>query len=552
MQSKIDIDRIKETSDIVRLVERRVRLKKSGQNYLGLCPFHEEKTPSFTVSAEKQFYHCFGCGAHGDVFTWLMQTEGLSFIDAVRQLAGEAGIVIPERSPGYQAVRESQAEIYAVNELARAYFSQLLASSPAARRYLDERGLSAESIRKFSLGWSGESIPGDASVLLRAGLLCQRPESSDTRPFFFQRVMFPIRDQRGRVAGFGGRTLRAIQPKYLNTAETSVFNKGHILYGLYESQTLIRKLNHVIVVEGYLDTVLMHQYGFENTVATCGTAMTEYGLKYLLSMANRLTFAFDGDKAGRSAARRVIEKIMPMMSDYHRIEFVFLPAGDDPDSFLRKHGREEMQKRLELARPLSDIIVRWFTPVETATLEEKAQMAQSAQTFLAALGAQKLKELLANTISTHLGVKIVLASNAAPTQNKRIVQTDKNRKAALPSPSGEAQKQEDALLVRRHVIYPVLRTLMAFPGCWDELTPRLRDVPLIKSAIEYLENVGINPDSQALRSPRTRIEKTLAMLYPSAMQRREITRPENAAADARHVFANAEKILLRLISSEDS
>lgn len=547
-----DVDHIKDATDIVQLISQSVDLKKRGASYKGLCPFHTEKTPSFTVSATKQTYHCFGCGAHGDALQWLMETEGKDFLGALRQLAGDAGIQLPERSSERHPLRETQKQIYSLNKAAGDQYVQALHAQQGAiaRRYLNERGVTEQSISAFSLGWADAELPTDigrTEALLHAGLVSQNENGSGTRPFFYKRLMFPIRDRRGDVIGFGGRTLRDIQPKYLNTGVTEVFDKSWTLYGVFEAQASIRRLNHVVVVEGYLDTILMHQNGFTQTVATCGTAITDQHLRMLLSMADRITFALDGDRAGKSATRRAIEKLLPLIEDRHCVDFARLPPGDDPDSFVRTNGAAAMQTLLSTARPLSAVIMHWFTPPPSTSLEEKVHLARTAEEFLGPFGhAPKMRELLIHEISSRIGLTI----SPHPPKERRSGSSLAERPSGVPleKPVSEkplVQTQESPIVLQR-VVYPVLRMLIAFPRCKSVMPPELRSIPFIASAIEVIDqSPNADPAHWAARKD-VPVLRALNDLFLSAIQRRDMTSPEHADVDVQRVFETATRTLQRL------
>jgi len=348
------------------IVGRYVQLKKGGANLLGLCPFHDEKTPSFTVSPSKQFYHCFGCGAHGSAITFLMAHTGASFPEAVKSLAAEHGLTVPQeqRSPRQrEADRRRQAERSQheqVLEQALAAYNRQLRNSPAAIEYLQARGLSGLTAKTFGLGWSGAGrrplasviAEYDSPVLVEAGLVV---EAEDGRRYdrFRDRIMFPIRNRRGQLIGFGGRLIAPGEPKYLNSPETVLFSKGHELYGLWENRQGIRKHGHVLVVEGYMDVVALAEHGQDNAVATLGTATTDIHLQRLMRTSERIVFCFDGDDAGQRAAWRAMQTCLPLMRDDIAVRFLFLPDQHDPDSFIGEHGVEAFREAVSQAQALS-------------------------------------------------------------------------------------------------------------------------------------------------------------------------------------------------------
>lgn len=356
--------------DIVDVVGRYVQLRKGGANLLGLCPFHNEKSPSFTVSPTKQFYHCFGCGAHGSAITFLMEHTGASFPEAVRSLASSAGMNVPEepRSPRQQAEATKRKEEVSRHtqalEKAQEYYLAQLRLSAQARRYLQGRGLTGEIAKRYGLGWTGDDRRGlanvferyDDPVLAEAGLVV---ESEDGRRYdrFRERVTFPIRNARGALIGFGGRIIGKGEPKYLNSPETPLFSKGQELYGLWEARQAIRAAGQILVVEGYMDVVGLAQLGVEHAVATLGTATTPQHVQKLLRASENVVFSFDGDKAGRRAAWRALNTCLALLRDDISIRFLFLPEEHDPDSYVRAFGAEAFRASLAEAQPLSRFLL---------------------------------------------------------------------------------------------------------------------------------------------------------------------------------------------------
>ncbi|MDH3355677.1 MAG: DNA primase, partial [Chromatiales bacterium] len=339
------IDDLINRSDIVDVVDSRVPLKKAGREYQACCPFHNEKTPSFTVSPNKQFYHCFGCGAHGTVISFLMEYENLAFVEAIKELASDVGMEIP-KSEGFsnpapridKAVTQS---LYDVMGQANKFFQQQLRQHPQAGEavdYLKQRGLSGEIARDFGIGYAPpgwdnlikDLTPTPTKQLFDAGLVIEKEGQGSFYDRFRERIMFPIHDQRGRVIAFGGRILGDGKPKYLNSPETDIFHKGKELYGLFEARQSLKQIDRLIVVEGYMDVVALAQFGVRNAVATLGTAVTEPHLNQLFRTCSEVIFCFDGDSAGRKAAWRGLENGLPLMQKGRQIRFLFLPDGEDP------------------------------------------------------------------------------------------------------------------------------------------------------------------------------------------------------------------------------
>ncbi|KAF1019379.1 MAG: DNA primase [Paracidovorax wautersii] len=383
-------------SDIVEVVGQHVQLKKSGANYMGLCPFHGEKSPSFSVSPTKQFYHCFGCGASGDAIKFLMEHTGETFVEAVHDLAGQFGLQVPdddstpEERARAVARREKQATLSDVLAQAAAAYRQHLRGAPRAINYLKQRGVSGEIARTYGLGYAPEGwrtlasvFPDYADALLtESGLVIQREEegSEDKRyDRFRDRVMFPIRNVKGDVIGFGGRVLDKGEPKYLNSPETPVFSKGHELYGLFEARNAIHTLGYALVTEGYMDVVALAQLGFGNAVATLGTACTADHVRLLMRFTDQVVFSFDGDGAGRRAARKALDAALPWASDTRSIKFLFLPAEHDPDSYIRAFGHEAFAVCIGEAVPLSRFLIDSAREdCDLTTAEGRARLASNA------------------------------------------------------------------------------------------------------------------------------------------------------------------------------
>ena len=366
--------------DIVELIERRVPLKRAGREYQACCPFHDENTASFTVSPQKQFYHCFGCGAHGSVIGFLMNYEGLEFVDAVEELARHAGMEVPREA---SSKPRPSSGLYELMESAAVWYQEKLKESQEAIDYLKQRGLSGEISKEFAVGfapagWDGllKRFGGDdkkISLLQRAGMLSQG--KSGTYDKFRHRIMFPIHDRRGRVIGFGGRALADDGPKYLNSPETELFHKGRELYGLYLARKSQAKLDRILVVEGYMDVVALAQFGFRNCVATLGTATTGDQAELLFRAADEVVFCFDGDRAGRKAAWRALEATLPRLREGRQASFLFLPDGEDPDSMVRSKGADTFSGLLDKARPLSEFFFDHFTAkVDMSSIDGRARL----------------------------------------------------------------------------------------------------------------------------------------------------------------------------------
>lgn len=394
------IDELLARTDIVEVVDARVPLRRSGSNYLACCPFHNEKTPSFTVSQDKQFYHCFGCGAHGSAIGFLMEYERLGFVEAVEDLASRAGLQVPQEEGGDRGARDSQAALYVALERAAEWFRRQLREHPEGGRavgYLKGRGVSGEMAERF---WIGYAPPGgdplvralgtDAAArshLLAGGLIIER-DSGGHYDRFRDRVVFPIRDSRGRVIGFGGRTLGEGTPKYLNSPETALFHKGRELYGLYEARKAERHLARLLVVEGYMDVVALAQHGFPGTVATLGTATTPAHVERLFRSVPEVVYCFDGDSAGRAAAWKALEATLPLLRDGHQARFLFLPEGEDPDTLVRGQGAQAFRDGLAGAQPLSEYFFEGLSrKTDLTSIDGRARLVDLARPYLEQLPA---------------------------------------------------------------------------------------------------------------------------------------------------------------------
>jgi DNA primase len=396
--------------DIVDVVSRYVQLKKGGANYSGLCPFHNEKTPSFSVSPAKQFYHCFGCGAHGNAIGFLMAYSALGYVDAVKELAGQVGMQLPDfrpPSPQEAARKERETDLYGVMDKAMDFYRAELKKAPRAIEYLKGRGLTGEIAGRFRMGYAPDGWNGlkaafpqyDDKALEEVGLVIAGEEGK-RYDRFRDRVMFPIFNARGRVIGFGGRVMGDGEPKYLNSPETPLFEKGRELYGLVQARDAIRNEGHVLVVEGYMDVVALAQFEVGNAVATLGTATTPVHVSKLLRLADEIIFCFDGDNAGRKAAWRALEVSLPLAPDHKPIRFLFLPEGEDPDTYVRKHGKEGWKRKLREAETLSQFLLAQLrAECDLETAEGRARLTSIAKPHIQKVAAPALRLQLINEIA---------------------------------------------------------------------------------------------------------------------------------------------------------
>ncbi|MBW8904620.1 MAG: DNA primase [Betaproteobacteria bacterium] len=395
--------------DIVDVISRYVQLKKGGANFLGLCPFHNEKTPSFTVSPAKQFYHCFGCGVHGNAVGFLMAYSTLGYIDAVKELAASVGMQVPDErppTPEQAARKERETDLYGLMDKAMDFYRGELKKSPRAIAYLKGRGLTGEIAARFRIGYAPDDWQGlkgafaqyEDAALVEAGLVIQNEGKRYDR--FRDRVMFPIFNVRGAVIGFGGRVIGEGEPKYLNSPETPLFEKGRELYGLLHARDAIRTAGHVLVVEGYMDVVALAQHEVGNAVATLGTATTPVHVGKLLRTADEIVFCFDGDAAGRKAAWRALEVSLPLAPDHKPIRFLCLPDGEDPDTYVRKHGKEGWQRKLREAETLSQFLLSQLrAECDLETPEGRARFVSVAKPHVQKITAPQLRLQIANAVA---------------------------------------------------------------------------------------------------------------------------------------------------------
>ncbi|HEZ0492961.1 TPA: DNA primase [Neisseria meningitidis] len=412
------IDELLAKTDIVDIIDEQVPLKKGGANYMACCPFHKEKTPSFSVSPTKQFYHCFSCGAHGSAIGFVMEHQGLSFPEAVQFLADRVGMVVPKvhgqnDNPEVRAERKKKQQTLEETTAAAAdFYAQQLKFNPAAKAYLDKRGLSAEVIAHYGLGYAPDGWqpltqvfqPYPNTALVDTGMVIDNEGRHYDR--FRHRIMFPIRNPRGQVIGFGGRVLDDSKPKYLNSPDTPLFDKGKNLYGLYEGRAAVKEAGRILVVEGYMDVVALAQFGVGYGVAALGTATTAEHVKILMRQADSIYFCFDGDSAGRKAAWRALENALPQLKDDKSLHFLFLPEEHDPDSYIRAYGKAQFEDALlNQSKPLSEYFWEHLSDdLNLNTQEGKAELVKTSSPLLAQITAPALAYLLKQRLSELVGI----------------------------------------------------------------------------------------------------------------------------------------------------
>ncbi|MBD8657112.1 DNA primase [Oxalobacteraceae sp. CFBP 13730] len=479
--------------DIVDIVGRYVQLKKGGANFMGLCPFHNEKSPSFTVSPTKQFYHCFGCGAHGTSIGFLIEYSGMGFVDAVKDLAQNVGMIVPDvddKIPPAQRAAQQAQSLALTDALTQAcaFYRAQLREAPDAIAYLKNRGLTGEVAARFGMGYAPagwDSLRAvfpeyEAHVLVESGLVIDKVDEEGNRhkryDRFRERVMFPIRNTKGQVIGFGGRVLDSGEPKYLNSPETPLFQKGLELYGLFEARQAIRDAGYVLVTEGYMDVVALAQLGFPQAVATLGTACTSTHVQKLLRQTDDVIFSFDGDKAGRKAARRALEACLPQVSDNKTIKFLFLPQEHDPDSFVRERGAEAFEQEIADAMPLSQFLMREVTQEhDLDTPEGRAKSQFDAKPLLqsmtpSSLRLQIVRGLASMTQSTPAEIES-LFELSKPVATARLAPPRQGR----PEPVGLERKMLRILVAHPHLALELDEVaLSAFDYFGEEGADRLR------------------------------------------------------------------------------
>jgi DNA primase len=465
------IDDLISRLDIVDVVSARTRLKKAGKNYSACCPFHNEKTPSFTVSPDKQFYYCFGCGATGSAVKFVMEFDGLEFPDAVEKLAGDLNIEVP-REGTHQQNREPQyRELHALTQKAADFFEQQLRTSKdkdKAINYLKDRGLSGKAAKFFSIGYAPPGwdnlqntlAPGEKNdstnnktikQLISCGMTIEK-EDGRTYDRFRDRVMFPIRNVKGQVIAFGGRVLGDEKPKYLNSPETPIFHKGQELYGLYEARKIRQKLTRMVIVEGYMDVVALAEFGIHYAVATLGTATSEHHIRRLFKVVPEIIFCFDGDKAGRTAALRAMETVIPALQDGLQARFLFLPDGEDPDTIVRKEGKEVFEARLDNSKHLPEFLFeKMKEQVDFDTLDGKARFGQLAAPLISRLPTGMLKELMQQQLAQETGIKQEILAKLLPTEVSNKNQHQDNRNKPNQTQTATKVQQAPAVNSAEHV-----------------------------------------------------------------------------------------------------
>jgi DNA primase len=486
------IDDLLARTDLVELIGARVPLKRQGREYSARCPFHDERSPSFTVSPIKQFYHCFGCGAHGTALSFLMNYDRMEFLDAVEELAKRVGVEVPRDTRVRNEDGDSR-EQYAALDAAAHFFQKQLEGSDKAKAYLDRRGVDAENRARFGIGYAPDSFDGLKSALgtdeRRLALLektgmFSRSDSGRVYDKFRDRLMFPIHDRRGRVIAFGGRVFEKDDgPKYLNSPETSLFHKGRELYGLWQVRQAHTKIARLVVVEGYMDVVSLFQYGVTQAVATLGTATTPDHAELLFRNAADVYFCFDGDRAGRGAAWKAVESILPRMRDGRQAFFLFLPEGEDPDSIVRNEGAAGFEQRLQTASTLSEFFfAEQGKDVNLGSLEGKARLAERAKPYLAQIPDGAFRDLMRQRVTELTGV-------GGPTPGAP---------AAEPRRMASPQRGSRGAAPKRSLVRTAIELLLQQPALVRQMQPphvfaALRQ-PGIGLLVELIDVIRERPD----------------------------------------------------------
>jgi DNA primase len=497
------IDDLLTRVDIVDVIEKRVPLKKAGREWTACCPFHNERSPSFYVSPTKQFYHCFGCGAHGSAVRFLMDYDRLEFPDAIEELAQSVGMKVPYEGGRDDKPREDRTDLYTLLDEAASFYQKELGTSDEARAYVEKRGLDEETLKRFRVGWAPAGFDGvlkalgtsDArrKLLNDAGMVASN-ERGNRYDRFRERVMFPILDRRGRVIAFGGRVLSSDQgPKYLNSPETPLFHKGRELFALWQVKQAHQTVTRIMVVEGYMDVIALHQAGLPIAVATLGTATTPDHAEVLFRAAPDVFFCFDGDRAGRQAAWRAVESILPRMRDGRQAHFLFLPDGEDPDTLVRKEGKDGFEKRMKEAMPLSEYFFEELgRDVDTTRLDGRARLAERARPLIAKLPDGAFRDLMADELKRRTGAGATFEPEAPP------------QRAASPNRPANVQ---------RSLVRSAITLLLAQPALALEVEP---PYPFLR-----LDRPGVDLLAELIDIVRSRPDIRPAVLVEHFMERAE-------------------------------
>jgi len=547
------IDELIARADIVEVIGLRVPLKKAGREYKACCPFHGEKTPSFWVSPDKQFYHCFGCGAHGTVLRFLMEHDRMSFPEAVEDLAQRLGLEVPHEGGTNPQARRAEDSLYDLMARVASFYTETLTRDAKARQYLERRGLERATIEHFGIGYAPNSwnevlrrfggTDAERRTLAELGLIIERErgqirEGEHYYDRFRDRIMFPIRDVRGRVIAFGGRIIEQGEPKYLNSPETPLFHKGRELYGLYETRRARSNLKRLLIVEGYMDAVRLHQAGIVYAVATLGTATTPEHLKRMFRLVNEVVFAFDGDKAGRAAAWRALQHALPEAREGREIRFLFLPEGHDPDTLVGEEGREAFEKRIETTTlPLSEYLVRELSEQADLThADGRARFAELARPLIGKLSEGVYRELLLTRIAGVIGIgaqRLQELWNAGTTPSRA---TPTEAFEAAPTTRTKEYNRSRTSAGRGSLVRQAVVRLVRFPTIAQQVSREERaaldscEEPGIELLRELLDELRERPVQIPAQVIQRWADKPEGEVLQKLLQREEIMTDEAGAA----------------------
>ncbi len=539
------IDEVLSRTDIVDVIDARVTLKKRGNNHVACCPFHNEKSPSFNVSQQKQFYHCFGCGQSGSAISFLMNYENMHFVDAIEQLAENLGLEVPREGGDQPRPFNESKPLYELLDSVSQFFQQQLKEHPPAIEYLKNRGLSGETAQRFGIGYApdgwdalNKEYPDKEAMLLKTGMLktSDKEGASQQRAYqrFRDRIMFPIRDRRGRVIAFGGRVMGQGEPKYLNSPETPLFHKGSELYGLHEARKAAQDAGSVIVVEGYMDVVALAQYGINNSVATLGTAANQQHSDILFKIVPNIVFCFDGDAAGRKAAWRALEATLPTLQDGRDAHFLFLPDGEDPDTIVTNSGAAGFQDRLATRMPIIDYLYDHLSKdIDMSSIGGKAQLAEKAKPLVSKIQPGVYKQLAYRRLEALIGITL----------------NDTQQTAYAPRPAKSALRKqgEEGLTQMSRAVLIVLqhpRVVASLEGEENPINPEVRGADILNQLIADIQKEPTLSTAIILERQRTRPEynylNQLATrpLYPDG---RELD-DDSALAEFQHAIAQLRKL----------
>ncbi|MDA3869740.1 MAG: DNA primase [Gammaproteobacteria bacterium] len=490
------IDDLVSRADIVEVVNARVPLKKKGKEYTACCPFHNEKTPSFTVSDSKQFYHCFGCGAHGTALGFIMEYENLDFVDAVEALAAEYNLDVPRENSHFHSSesKDSKQPLYDILEKTAELFRQQLKTSDKAVQYLQQRGLTGEVAKTYQIGYAPngwnfltDNLGNDKTTveaLIATGLLASN-DKGNQYDRFRDRIIFPITNRRGQVIGLGGRVIDQGEPKYLNSPENSVFHKGQELYGLYEARKAVRNLEHLIIVEGYMDVVALAQHGVNYAIASLGTATTSEQLQRAFRTVRTLIFCYDADQAGKKAAWRALENTLPLLRDGFEAKFLFLPEGEDPDSMIRQEGKDDFERRLLSAKPLSEFLFEHLCEnINLESSEGKSALTEKAKPLLNKLPDSIFKELLFQELASRTGLDAGKLQASVADEPAHAV-----RVSSRPRSNREVKQNAIRDAVTLLLQFPALSSEVEIPDIFK--TSALQGLPLLHEIARLIKS---NPE----------------------------------------------------------